>query len=202
MQKAIILPGHKLADRNISIPNTYSDGQATYAAVMGSLDETGHFIALETRYKPCIGDSVVGLVTDARGPGYALDLNTPSSAFVHSKFLRVRLDIGNVIVGKVMAVTEIGEVDLEDIIQLPKGEIIRVPPAKVPRIIGRKNSMVDLIKNYTGGEIFIGNNGYVWISEKNNIPLAIKAIEMIIKKAHTSGLTDAMQAFLESEKIK
>ena len=44
--------------------------------------------------------------------------------------------------------------------------------------------MVDLIKNYTGGEIFVGNNGYVWISEKNNIPLAIESIEMIIKK-HT-----------------
>ena len=200
MQKTIVLPGYKIADRKLYMPNTYIESEATYAAVIGTMDESGHFIALESRYKPFSGDTVIGVVTDMRGPGYSIYLNSPYTAFVHAKFLRTKLEIGNIIAGKVIDVNEIGDVELEEIMPLPKGKIIEVPPAKVPRIIGRKNSMIDLLIKYAGGDIIVGNNGYVWVNEKSNIPLVIKSIQMIIDKAHTSGLTDAMQAFLENEK--
>jgi exosome complex component RRP4 len=90
-------------------------------------------------------------------------------------------------------------VDLGEVRRLPKGKIIEFPSAKVPRLIGKKSSMIGLLKDYTGGDIMVGNNGYVWMSEKSDMPLLLKAIAMIERKAHKSGLTDEIAGFLRSQ---
>jgi exosome complex RNA-binding protein Rrp4 len=59
--------------------------------------------------------------------------------------------------------------------------------------------MLSLLKTYTGGEIMVGNNGYVWISDQSNIPLLLKAIKLIELKAHKSGLTDTIAQMLKDE---
>lgn len=46
----------------------------------------------------------------------------------------------------------------------------------------------------------VGNNGLVWISEKCDIPLMLKAIKLIESKAHKSGLTDEVAAMLKAER--
>jgi exosome complex component RRP4 len=76
---------------------------------------------------------------------------------------------------------------------------VKFPPAKVPRLIGRKSSMLNLLKEHTGGDIMVGNNGYVWISDNSNMPLILRAIDVIERKAHTSGLTDHMAEMLSKE---
>jgi exosome complex component RRP4 len=89
-----------------------------------------------------------------------------------------------------------------DIMKLGKGDLVQFPPAKVPRLIGKKSSMLNLIKQHAGGDIIVGNNGYVWISEQSDIPLVLKAIDLVTERAHISGLTDTMEAFLKNEKEK
>jgi exosome complex component RRP4 len=91
-------------------------------------------------------------------------------------------------------------VDLGEVRRLPKGKIIEFPSAKVPRLIGRKSSMLMLLKDYAGGDIMVGNNGLVWISEKSDMPLVLKAIKLIEKKAHKSGLTDEVAAMFKAER--
>jgi exosome complex RNA-binding protein Rrp4 len=59
--------------------------------------------------------------------------------------------------------------------------------------------MLSLLKTYAGGEIMVGNNGYVWISDQSNIPLLLKAIKLIELKAHKSGLTDTIAQMLKDE---
>jgi exosome complex RNA-binding protein Rrp4 len=60
--------------------------------------------------------------------------------------------------------------------------------------------MLMLIKDYVGGDLMVGNNGMVWISERSDMPLALKAIKLIEKKAHKSGLTDEVAAMLKAER--
>ena len=80
------------------------------------------------------------------------------------------------------------------------GKLVSFPPAKIPRLIGKKSSMLLLIKEQTGGDIVVGNNGLIWISSKSDIPLVLKAMNLIERKAHFSGLTDEVSAMLNVSK--
>ncbi|MEW6036506.1 MAG: KH domain-containing protein [Candidatus Micrarchaeota archaeon] len=199
MEKRVILPGEKIADGRINAPNTFYDGGATYAAVIGMVDDEGRYIPLENRYRPVVGDVVVGSVVDVRHAGYEVDLNLPQGGFIPTRDVRLTLQRGDFVICKIKSVTEVGDVDLGEVRRLPKGKIIEFPSAKVPRLIGKKSSMITLLNNYTGGDIMVGNNGYVWMSEKSDMPLLLRAIKMIERKAHKSGLTDEMAAFLRKE---
>ncbi|MEW6748491.1 MAG: KH domain-containing protein [Candidatus Micrarchaeota archaeon] len=198
MDKRIVLPGEKVAEGKVNAPNTYYDGTATYAAVMGMMDNDGRYIPLENRYRPTVGDVVVGMVVDVRHAGYEVDLNLPQGGFIPTRDVRLTLQLGDFVICRVKTVNEVGDVDLGEVRRLPKGKIVEFPSAKVPRLIGKKSSMITLLKDYTGGDIMVGNNGFVWISERSDMPLLLKAIEMIERKAHKSGLTDEMAAFLKS----
>jgi exosome complex component RRP4 len=199
MERKIVLPGDKVAEGRITAPNTYSDNNATYAAVVGMVDDEGRYIPLENRYRPSVGDVVVGMVTDVRHAGYEVDLNLPQGGFIPTRDVRLTLQLGDFVICKIKLVNEVGDVDLGEVRRLPKGKIIEFPSAKVPRLIGKKSSMITLLKDYAGGDIMVGNNGYVWMSDRSDIPLLLKAIAIIEKKAHKSGLTDEIGNFLRSQ---
>jgi exosome complex component RRP4 len=163
------------------------------------MDETGRYMPLENPYKPYVGDIVVGMVVDVRHAGYEVDLNLPDGGFIPTRDTRISLQLGDFVVCKIKSVNEVGDVDLGEVKRLPKGKVVDFPPAKVPRLIGRKSSMLTLLKENTGGDILVGNNGYVWVSENNNMPLLLKAIDTIDRKAHTSGLTDRIAKLLKGE---
>ncbi|HID72817.1 TPA: RNA-binding protein, partial [Candidatus Micrarchaeota archaeon] len=85
MDKKIVLPGEKIADGKIRAPNTYIEGDSTYAAVVGMMDDKGRYIPLENRYGPSMGDIVVGMVTDVRHAGCGVDLNLPDGGFISTR---------------------------------------------------------------------------------------------------------------------
>jgi exosome complex component RRP4 len=194
--RTIVLPGDKIADRKLRVENTYNEGEATYAAVIGMLDETGRFIPLEAVYKPLPDDVAVGVIIDSRHAGYEVQLNMPFTGFIPKREIRISFNVGEVIMGRVRDVNEVGEVDLTEIRKLPKGHVVSFPPAKIPRLIGKKNSMINMIKEQTKSDIVVGNNGFVWIGENADIAKVMSAINLIIKKAHMSGLTDEVAKFL------
>ncbi|MFH1520552.1 MAG: KH domain-containing protein [Candidatus Micrarchaeota archaeon] len=200
MDKKIVLPGDRIAEGRITASNTFSDGNATYAAVIGMMDDEGRYVPLENRYKPVVGDVVVGTVTDVRHAGYEVDLNLPNGGFIPTRDVKLSLQLGDFVISKIKSVNEVGDIDLGEVRRLPKGKIIEFPSAKVPRLIGRKSSMLNLLKDYSGGDIMVGNNGYVWMGERCDMPLLLKTIKLIERKAHKSGLTDEVANILKQEK--
>ena len=79
------------------------------------------------------------------------------------------------------------------------GRIIEVSTHKVPRIIGKQGSMVMMIKEATQCNITVYQNGLVWIEGSPvNEMRAINAIRKIEKESHLSGLTEKINAFLET----
>ena len=79
--------------------------------------------------------------------------------------------------------------------KLNGGRLLKITPYKVPRLIGKEGSMIELIKNKTKCQIIVGQNGVVWIKgEKEG--LAARAITMIEEESHTSGLTDKISGLL------
>jgi exosome complex component RRP4 len=86
--------------------------------------------------------------------------------------------------------------------KISHGHIIEIVPAKIPRLIGKKGSMVGMLKAETGCQILIGQNGRVLVSGRRpeDEELAILAIRKIEAEAHTRGLTNRVKGLIEEQK--
>lgn len=197
--KKIVVPGEKISETPFLSESTVVEGGKTYASVVGFMDEENKFVPMKSVYSPRPGDNVVGVVVYIRGNGYKVDINLPMEGFLSGKDTPVPFAMGDILFGKVKDVDEVGNVDVVDVRKLAPGKIIEFPSAKVPRLIGKKNSMLMTIMQGSGTEIYVGNNGYVWLAG-GNIPLALRAIDMVDKKSHMSGLTQQIADFLAQHK--
>ena len=197
MEHKIVMPGEIISEKPERISYTFVDNGKTYSSVVGLYSE-GKLVPLEGPYEPLAEDYIVGIIAEVRFSGYSVDTNSPYVAFLSSREIRERYEMGDAILAQIMKVDEVKNIDIGDAKKLPVGNLMKVSPVKVPRIIGKKNSMIDMIKAATGTDIYVGRNGYVWFVSKGNIALAQKAIRMIEAEAHIGGLTDRVSVFLKS----
>jgi exosome complex component RRP4 len=114
-------------------------------------------------------------------------------------------DIGDIIFTKVKNVTKSKQITLtmkqRGLKKLREGQIIEIQPVKVPRVIGKKGTMISLIKDATGCDILVGQNGRIWLKgEPKEETRAIEAIRKIEAEAHISGLTDQIKKMLECKR--
>lgn len=189
--REIVIPGEKI-DPNIS--GGYKEGKNNYSMIFGLLDKKAlKIIPLSGKYIPNIGDYVVGIILDVKFGGCIVDINCPYTAFLPTQR---SYDYKDVIFAKVFNVDEVKSVTLSNERKLFGGDIIEISPVRVSRIIGTKNSMIDLIKEKTKTNILVGRNGRIWLKEGDVIK-AEKAILKIEEEAHTHGLTDRIKEFLE-----
>ena len=114
------------------------------------------------------------------------------------------MNIGDMIIAKIIGINKRG-VDLsiksKGLGKIDDGLIIKINPNKVPRVIGKEGSMINLIKNKTKTNITVGQNGYIWIKgDLDGENKAEKAIKMVSDEAITEGLTEKIEKFLGEEK--
>ncbi len=195
--RKMVFPGDFLADSKMSVRGVYVEDGKSYASQVGLYDsDTGTFIPLEGPYEPQEGDLIIGVVSEVKPNGYRVQTGLPSETFISNKDIRESLSMGDIVVAKVRDVDEVGEITLIDATVLKGGSISQISPVKVPRVIGKKGSMLAQIKATTGSNIVIGKNGWIWIKGGDEY-LATKAILKIESEAHTSGLTDKIADFLK-----
>lgn len=114
-------------------------------------------------------------------------------------------DFGDIIAAQIVNVTKSNAIDLSmkgpGLHKLKGGRVIFVTPSKVPRIIGKQASMINLIKEKTGCKITVGQNGWVWIfsEDPKKELIASNVIQYINDNAHKNGLTDDVSNFLAKE---
>lgn len=220
--KTIVTPGEELAEGMDFLPaeGTSRDKDKIISSGLGLVSVNGRVIktiSVSGRYIPKSGDTIIAKVTNILMSGWILDIDSAYSAVLSIKeakdFIRRNEDltryynIGDYIVTDIVMVTSQRLVDASmknpGMRKLIGGRIINVNCHKVPRIIGKKGSMVSMIKNATDCSITVGQNGIVWIngSPENEI-IVIKTIKKIEEEAHISGLTDRIKTFLEKETNK
>ena len=197
-EKKVVLPGDEVNARGAY---TYRKGSKFYSSIYGVMTEKEgrqKIIPLTGKYIPSEGDLVVGVIEEAKFGGAVVDINSPYTAFLPT---RREYKQGDVVFAKIFEVDEVKSTKLGDERQLYQGEILEISPVRIPRVIGKKNSMIELLKTKTGCNIFIGRNGRIWVKGENTNVLK-KAIYKIEKEAHTSGLTDKITKFLDEELSK
>ena len=181
-------------------------------------------IPLRGIYTPQPGDKVIAIVVDKNPVKYKCDINAKNYAQLKPKNTSKRVravrgrqferddsntekfDIGDLLVVKILSADRLSSPELTTIGKYlgkkNNGIVITIDPPKIPRVIGRDGSMIKMLKNLTRCMIFVTQNGRIWLKGDNiqNERLLIDAINKIKLEAHTVGLTDRMQLYIENEK--
>ncbi len=221
-KKELVAPGDLLAEGNyVTGDNTYREDDKIYATRVGLVDYEDRkvfVVALKAFYLPSIGDVVVGKVTDVGMSGWTVDINAPYPAMLRASDVLDRpfrsrksdllslFDVGDLIIAKIVAYDRTRDplltVREPGLGKIMRGQLTEITPTKIPRAIGRKGSMVSMIKKETGCQVTIGQNGLILINGKTpeDEQLAIMAIRKIEEEAHTSGLTDRIAEMIRKEK--
>jgi exosome complex component RRP4 len=67
-------------------------------------------------------------------------------------------------------------------------------------VIGKQGSMVKMIKDASGCDVVVGQNGWIWIKGTPETEAKVEAIiKKIEREAHMKGLTDKIKAMLEAK---
>ena len=223
-QRRLVLPGDKL-NPGIEAREPYiyraSDGSVR-AAVPGLVDVRGGkevFIPLEGVYIPKPGDIIIGLVSGVGVTNWFIDINSPYTAILNVQDFLGRpfnpatdelsryLSVGDYIKAKVAAFdrtrSPLLTVQGQGLGKITEGKIVEVSPARIPRVIGRKGSMLEVLTKETGCEIFAAVNGRIHVKCPNQDleAIAVLAIKTIEREAYTSGLTARIRKLIEEEKL-
>ncbi len=222
-KKQLVTPGELLAEGDyLPGENTFVENSKIYASRIGLVDADNkkvNVVALRAFYVPKMGDIVIGSVVEVGFNGWTVDIKSPYTAMLRASDVLSRpfkpqndelsavLTAGDLIVAKIASYDRahdpqltVGEPGLG---KITRGQILRVTPTKIPRIIGRKGSMISMIKQETNCQIILGLNGVILVTGKSpqEEEIAIEAIRKIEDESHTSGLTDRITQFLKEKKI-
>ena len=165
-------------------------------------------------YTPKTDDLVIGKIVSHNALSWEVDINSYYSGILTASDifgkdyspsrddLSLKLKTGDIILARIANVnsrdpliTIIGE----NLGKIDSGELIKISPTKIPRLIGKHGSMIQTIEASTNATITVGQNGFIVVScdETNGLLKALAAIRMIDEQAHLVDLTDKVKKMLE-----
>ncbi len=199
--------------------NVILDGERIIATAVGTseiYDDTVRVISLTGKYIPKINDLVVAKVLSHSSLSWELDINSSYVGFLpaadvfgrdfsaHADELNSKLKKGDLVVARIANSDRSRDplltISDRELGKIESGELVKISPSKVPRLIGKRGTMIQTIEMATGAIITIGQNGWLVVSCENSDGLlkAIKAIQMVEEQAHIANLTDKVKSMLES----
>ena len=208
--KDLVIPGQVLADDEFySGRGTFKENGKVCSSLLGRVslrNKKIRVIPLKSKYVPKKGDVVIGKIKDVRFSMWDVDINSPYSGILpafevfgrEKKELNKVYDVGDVLFLRVVDVDEIKKAKLglkgRGMGKFKGGIIVDIAPTKVPRLIGKKGSMINMIKDKTNCKIVVGQNGLVWVKGDEDMEqLTREIIHLIEAEAHTSGLTNKIK---------
>ena len=216
-ERQLVIPGESLAMGLDFLPSTgsFRENNEIKSKILGLARIKDRFVSvipLSGVYIPKTRDGVIGFVEDMQTTMWIVDINSPYTAILllgeavgeyvdlNKTDISIYYDIGDVIYSKVLNVSKAKRVQLtmddHRTRKLIGGRILKITPSKVPRVIGKAGSMIELVKEKTKCQIIVGQNGIIWIKgEKEG--LASKAILTIERESHITGLTDKISELLD-----
>ena len=215
-KRKIVIPSQLLGDieHNKSGRGTFVEKGKIYSEILGVLSQNSDYInviPLKGRYDPIVKDFVIGIVEEPMASSWLVDINAAYPALLHVNEVpwdvefgetEKYLNHGDCIMAKVLQVDQEKKLQItlndRNLYKIKGGQIINIEPSKVPRIIGKKGSMISLLKKYTKCRIFVGQNGRIWIDgEEESIKKVIDTIKIIENEALSYGLTNKIENILK-----
>jgi len=219
MERKVVIPGEMIIEGEDYLPGELTekrDGQI-YSLRYGLAEEHNNLvkvIPLSGPYNPRRGNVIIGKVEMVLGNGWLIDFGYADNGFlnimevpkyVNKDEMDSVLTIGDMVLAKIWSISKRG-IDLSlksrGLGKIEEGIVFEVNANKVPRIIGKEGSMIKLIKQNTGCDITVGQNGAVLIQgETVEAELfAKKAILFIAENSYIQGLTAEVTKWFEENK--
>jgi exosome complex component RRP4 len=219
VKRKIVVPGEVIISGEDFLPGESVSriGNDIVAQRYGLSEKVGRvikIIPLSGAFIPRRNNVVLGRVSDITYNGWLIDVDYASSAFlpiaeaprfINKNEMDQFLAIGDMVSAKIWSVSNRG-IDLslkgKGLAKLEGGFVFRINPSRVPRIIGREGSMINLIKDKTGCTITVGQNGWIWVKGPD-VDSQIKArrvIEFVADKVYVEGLTEKVEKWFEEYK--
>lgn len=212
IKKTIVVPGQIVAEGFNVGENCFREGSKIFSSIYGlARIEKNHVevIPLNGVYVPKENDVVIGVVKEIYGNNFHIEINSPYEGVLimpdiknfkeynhnvnykdyNYKDYNVNYNVGEIISAVVEKVNEVGKCYLSKSFKITGGIILEINPKRVPRVIGKRRSMLEVIKQKTGCRMIVGQNGRIWI-DGGKIEKAVKIIKYIEENAYKSGLTD------------
>ncbi|MCV0411196.1 exosome complex RNA-binding protein Rrp4 [Nitrosopumilus sp.] len=202
-EQNVELQGNKIISTTIGISEIY--------------DDSVKVIPLTGKYIPKINDLVIGKVISHTSLSWELDINSCYVGFLpaqdvfgrdfsaHADELASKLKSGDLVAARIANFDRTRDplvtISDRDLGKIDTGILIQISPSKVPRLIGKRGTMIQMIEMATDAAITIGQNGWVVVSceSPEGLLKAKKAIEMVNEKAHVANLTDQVKEMLDSK---
>ena len=217
-QNQFVIPGDIIVTGSYTpAQNVVLDGDKIMSTAVGFYEIDGtqvNVIPLTGLYIPKIDDFVIGKVKSHSSLSWEVDINSyytsmlPASDIFGRNYspskddLSLKLNVGDIVSARIInsggtrdplisiAGNNLGKID--------SGELIKISPTKIPRLIGKHGSMIQTIESATNAIITIGQNGLIVIScdETNGLLKALAAIRLVEEQAHLADLTDKVKKML------
>ncbi len=202
-EQNVVLDGNKIISTAIGISEIY--------------DDSVKVIPLTGKYLPKIDDLVIGKVNSHTSLSWELDINSCYVGFLpaqdvfgrdfsaHADELTSKLKTGDLVAARIANFDRTRDplvtISDRDLGKIDSGVLVKISPSKVPRLIGKKGSMIQMIEMGTDAAITIGQNGWVVVSceSPEGLLKAKKAIQMVNEKAHVANLTDQVKEMLDKK---
>ncbi|MCS7095273.1 MAG: hypothetical protein NZ988_05675 [Thaumarchaeota archaeon] len=210
--KEFVVPGQPLSDEvNRAGRHTYVQGGKVYSAVSGTARLAGQkidVIPAKGPYKPREGDRVVGIVVDVKPSYYELDLGWGVLGILRVKQkkgggTRQALMVGDVIYTAVgfAGVKGVMLRSGKDVVKVQRGILVRMSPARVPRLIVRNRELQETIERETGCKLYVGLNGLIALVGQSSVKeyAAVAAINLVESEPMLEGLKEKVTGLIRRQ---
>ena len=222
-KKRYVLPGDFITTAPLRLQdNVALEGKRITSTTIGLSDisdDSVRVISLTGVYIPKIDDLVIGTITSIFGNSWFADINScyqgmllgqdvfGRGSYPTTSEMKERLEKGDIIYARIanfdrqreplisIADKNLGKID--------SGELIKISPTRIPRLIGKRGSMIQTIETSTNATITVGQNGLVVVAcnETNGLLKALAAVRMVDEQAHIVDLTDRVKKMLKSNGV-
>ena len=218
-RKRYVIPGDVITTAPLRLEgNVVLDGKRVMATCMGLSDvssDSVRVIPLAGVYLPKIDDLVLCTISLVSGNAWFADMDScyqgmllAQDVFGRGSYptmeeMKARLDKGDLVYARIANSDRMREPLLsimgENLGKIDSGELVKISPTKIPRLIGKHGSMIQTIEGATNATITVGQNGLVIVDceESDGLLKAIAAIRMVEEQAHLVDLTDKVKKMLE-----
>jgi len=218
-KKRHVLPGDFITTAPLRLQNNVVlEGKRIISTTIGLSDvsdDSVRVISLTSVYLPKIDDLVIGTIQYIFGNSWFADINScyqgmllgqdvfGRGSYPTKSEMKERLDNGDIIYAKIansdrqreplisIADQSLGKIDY--------GELVKISPAKIPRLTEKNGSMIETIEGSTNATITVGQNGLIILKCDNSAGLkkAIASVKMIGMIQYEVNIEDKIQNILD-----
>jgi len=220
-KKRYVLPGDVITTAPLRLHgNVALEGKRILSTAIGLSDvsyDSVRVIPLSGIYLPKVDDLVIGMIKYIHGNSWFADINSCYEGMLLAKDvfgrgsnatlgeMKASLDKSDLILARIANSDRTREpllsISGQNLGKIDSGELVKISPTKIPRLIGKHGSMIQTIEASTNATITIGQNGLIVLKcdDSAGLKKAVESIKMMDKALHNTNLEEKIQNILDEK---